>query len=73
MIDTASKISLEMFGTSAKKLTAEESTFLIGMLVTALNEKDLKIMELEDKIVELKLRRKKKAGKEIRALYCEEL
>ena len=64
-MDSADKLLMETFGTTAVNLQPEMASIVIARLISELNSRDIRILQLEAKVDELKLKRKKKAIKEL--------
>lgn len=72
-MDSADKLLMERFGTTAVNLQPEMASIVIAWLISELNSRDIRILQLEAKVDELKLKRKKKAIKEFQELTLKDL
>lgn len=72
-MDSADKFLMETFGTTAVNLQPEKASIVIARLISELNSRDIRILQLEAKVDELKLKRKKKAIKEFKELTLKDL
>lgn len=70
---SADKFLMETFGTTDVNLQPEMASIVIARLISELNSRDIRILQLEAKVDELKLKRKKKAIKEFKELTLKDL